>query len=900
MTITLMLALLIIQIAPGQPPSDAEIVSGVEVQCEGNYSVDEVYKLISPLLHAPLRRYKLRKTVEEIYGLGLFSQVKVDKVSLEGKNVKLTFILQPKEIVRDVRFKGNKHVSETRLRAALKSKEGTEYAEEIVRQDVNRIRRLYKGVGFYEVKVTTEVRKLAPQEVELTFRIEEGDRALIGQVSFVGNSAFNSKTLLKESKLKENTPYSEEILRTAMEKVEKFYVKKGFLTAKVRKLREAYFPMINRINLQIEVREGPMVKVIFKGNRHMGEDDLKEGMLLFRLRELSEFVLRRSVLDIETAYRRMGFYNVKASYQVEGDMKRNVVVTFKVEEGERFKIKRIEFEGNRAFTDEELKRRISTKESGWSIPFLGNKRKGIYDEELFKIDLKALEIFYRRNGYLDVRIGEPKVEVKDKKLTVKVEIDEGKRRWVKGIRIEGCKIFKERELLKGLSTKVNEPINEETLISDRIYIKSRYAERGYLYAQVEPRYDPTSGLVTFYVEEGKQVRVGRITFSGNERTDRSVLMREMGLKEGQVFNAAKLAESRVNLFRLGLFKSITFELDGLDRKSDVVDISVHLSERNSGSLNLSGGYSPAEGIRAAIELSHRNLFGKARRFSAKLRVGTLGNRYEIFYIEPWLLGTRTRMTSRVFREDLEEGENALATGMILGLTRKVKRANDISVQYKYQILSGPDFRTSISSLGTLFQRDTRDSFLDPSRGWLNELSAEYAGGPLLRGENSFFKLTGALRNYRRLVGSGSERRYRLALAWAVRAGYARGLRATRRIIIFERFKVGGANTVRGYREGRIGSSVEGRGNIFLVGNVELRSWIYKFAGMSLFLDMGNIWNELSQIKFEGLNTFEPAVGAGLRFSTPIGPLRLDYGYPLDRSKDVGIPGEIWFSFGNIF
>ncbi len=900
MTITLMLALLIIQIAPGQPPSDAEIVSGVEVQCEGNYSVDEVYKLISPLLHAPLRRYKLRKTVEEIYGLGLFSQVKVDKVSLEGKNVKLTFILQPKEIVRDVRFKGNKHVSETRLRAALKSKEGTEYAEEIVRQDVNRIRRLYKGVGFYEVKVTTEVRKLAPQEVELTFRIEEGDRALIGQVSFVGNSAFNSKTLLKESKLKENTPYSEEILRTAMEKVEKFYVKKGFLTAKVRKLREAYFPMINRINLQIEVREGPMVKVIFKGNRHMGEDDLKEGMLLFRLRELSEFVLRRSVLDIETAYRRMGFYNAKASYQVEGDMKRNVVVTFKVEEGERFKIKRIEFEGNRAFTDEELKRRISTKESGWSIPFLGNKRKGIYDEELFKIDLKALEIFYRRNGYLDVRIGEPKVEVKDKKLTVKVEIDEGKRRWVKGIRIEGCKIFKERELLKGLSTKVNEPINEETLISDRIYIKSRYAERGYLYAQVEPRYDPTSGLVTFYVEEGKQVRVGRITFSGNERTDRSVLMREMGLKEGQVFNAAKLAESRVNLFRLGLFKSITFELDGLDRKSDVVDISVHLSERNSGSLNLSGGYSPAEGIRAAIELSHRNLFGKARRFSAKLRVGTLGNRYEIFYIEPWLLGTRTRMTSRVFREDLEEGENALATGMILGLTRKVKRANDISVQYKYQILSGPDFRTSISSLGTLFQRDTRDSFLDPSRGWLNELSAEYAGGPLLRGENSFFKLTGALRNYRRLVGSGSERRYRLALAWAVRAGYARGLRATRRIIIFERFKVGGANTVRGYREGRIGSSVEGRGNIFLVGNIELRSWIYKFVGMSLFLDMGNIWNELSQIKFEGLNTFEPAVGAGLRFSTPIGPLRLDYGYPLDRSKDVGIPGEIWFSFGNIF
>ncbi|HID55605.1 TPA: outer membrane protein assembly factor BamA, partial [Candidatus Poribacteria bacterium] len=724
MTITLILTLLIAQISPDRLSPDVEIVKDVEVRCEGRYPADELSRLISPLLNAPLRRYKLRKIVEQIYGLGLFSQVKVDETPLKGGRVRLTFILQLKKLLRDVRFKGNRHITETRLRPALKSKEGTEYAEEILRQDVNRIKRLYKDVGFYEVKVTAEVKELSPQEVELTFQIEEGDRALIGQVSFVGNSVFPTKTLLKVSKLKADEPYSKEILKAAMERVESFYVKRGFLTARVRKLREAYFPMINRVNLQIEVREGPKVKVIFKGNKHMDEDELKDGMLLFKLRELSEFVLRRSVLDIETAYKRMGFYNAKASYQVEGDMKRSLVVTFKVEEGERFKIKRIEFEGNKAFTDEELKRRISTKESGWSMPFFGNKRKGIYDEELFKIDLKALEIFYRRNGYLDVKIGEPKVEVKGKELIIRVRIDEGKRRWVRGIRIEGCKAFKERELLKGLSTKIDEPINEESLISDRIYIKSRYAERGYLYAQVEPRYDPTSGLVTFYVEEGKQVRIGRIVFSGNERTDRSVLMRGMALREGEILNSAKLAESRVNLFKLGLFKSIKFELDGLDRESDVVDISVHLSERNSGSLNLSGGYSPAEGIRATIELSHRNLFGKARRFNAKLRVGTLGNRYEISYIEPWLLGTRTRVSSRVFREDLEEVENALATGMILGLTRKVKRTNDVSVQYKYQILSGPGFRTSISSLGTLFQRDTRDSFLDPTRGWLNELSVE--------------------------------------------------------------------------------------------------------------------------------------------------------------------------------
>jgi outer membrane protein insertion porin family len=898
MIIALILTILMTQSAPDISPSDSEIVSGIEVQCEGDYPAEEVYKAISPLLQAPLMRYKLRKTVEEIYAIGLFSQVEVEKLPFNG-GVKLVFILKLKEVIRRVRFSGNRHISEPRLYAVIKSREGTEYAETLVRQDVEEIKATYRRTGFYETKVTTRIGKLSAQEVELTFQIKEGDRARIGQVSFVGNKAFDSKTLLKGSGLKDGSPYSEGLLREALKKLEEFYVEKGFLTARVRKLREAYFPMIDRINLQIEVKEGPMVEVSFEGNRHIDDDRLRSAILLFRLRELSEFVLRRSVLDIETAYRRAGFYNAKASYRIEGDLREKVVVRFKVEEGRRFKIKRIEFEGNRAFTDKELKRRISTREAGWSIPFVGNKRKGIYDEELFKIDLRALEIFYRRNGYLDVRIDEPEVKVEGDELIIKVKIDEGPRRWVRRIRIEGCTIFTEAELIKGLSTKVDEPINEETLIADKTYIRSRYAERGYIYAQVEPRFDSLSGTVTFHVKEGKPVRVGRITFSGNERTDESALRREMALKEREVFNATKLAESRVNLFRLGLFRSIRFDLEGVERESDVVNISVHLVERNSGSVNLSGGYSPAEGVRATFELSHRNLFGRARRFSTKLRVGTLGNRYEIFYLEPWFLGTRTRGTARVFREDLEERENALATGVILGLTRKVKRANDVSLQYRYQILSGPDFQTSISSVGAVFQRDTRDSFLDPCDGWLNELSAEYAGG-LLRGQNSFFKLTGALRNYRCLLPSESGGGYRLAYAWAIRAGYAKGLRATRQIIIFERFKIGGANTVRGYREGVLGPSGEGRGDIFFVGNLELRSWIYRFIGLSLFLDVGNIWGNLSDIRFDGLNTLEPAVGMGLRFNTPIGPLRLDYGYPLDGSKDIGMAGEIWFSFGNAF
>lgn len=858
--------------------SEAQQVIKLDVTCDGEYPEERVYRIISPLLGKPLSKYAVRKAVREIYALGRFSQVMVDKSELAG-GVKLTFILKVKEEIRKIVFEGNQAISSTRLYAALRSKEGSEFDEEIVRRDVERIKSLYRVEGFFRCRVDYEVEREG-KEVSVTFLIEEGERGKIGRIAIVGNEVFDSETLLKRAKLREGMPYSEMALREGLRRIEELYVENGYLEVKVEKARESFFPTLNAVNLQIRIEEGPLVEVSFLGNDHIPSKEFKGSILLYRARELSNFVLRRSALDIETIYRRKGFYNARCSYKVRrvGD---RVFVTFLISEGRRLRIKRIEFIGNEAFTDRELKRQISTKEAGWWPP--RRRGRGIYDEERFKIDLKALEIFYRRNGFLEVEVGEPRVEVKEDGIYITVRIREGRRYWVRDVAIEGNKVLSDEELLSGLSVRPSEPLNEEELIADRTYIRSRYADLGYIYAQVEPRYDPQTGSVTYHVREGVRARVGRITFSGNKRTKESLLRREMALKEGDVLRASKLAESRANLFRLGIFNSIRFELKGTERESEVVDLMVIVSERNSGSINLSGGYSPAEGVRATLELSHRNLFGMARRLSSKLRAGTLGGRYEILYVEPWLFNTRTQGMVRLFREDMEARRDVLATGCIVGITRKIKKANDLSLQYRYEILSGPDFETSISSLGTVFQRDTRDSFLDPSEGWLNELSVEYAGG-FLRGENSFFKLSGALRNYRKLMG---ERRYGLVLAWALRAGYAKGLRATKRVIPFERFEREGSTMLRGHRK-RV------RGNLMLIANLELRSWIYKFIGGTLFLDMGNVWEDVS------LGSLKVDLGAGLRFDTPIGPVRIDYGCPLDRGDDVGMPGEIWISLGNAF
>jgi outer membrane protein insertion porin family len=349
-------------------------------------------------------------------------------------------------------------------------------------------------------------------------------------------------------------------------------------------------------------------------------------------------------------------------------------------------------------------------------------------------------------------------------------------------------------------------------------------------------------------------------------------------------------------------------------EKEKIDLRVKLKERRMNSFDLSGGYNPSEGWNGSIESFHKNLFGRGQQLGLQFSQGRRGSRYEVNFMEPWLLHTRTRSVIRIFRDDLEEQDDVLAKGGSVRFGRDWNHSS-IGLEYQYQIidqskllkrLNSHDGISTISSVELSFRQDTRDFFLAPREGLLHEINLEYAGGPLFRGDNSFSKLSSDLRYYREVKSS--------VLALGLRTGYARGLHLTKNIISLERFQAGGSTTIRGYPERSLGPTDEfglHRGDIKFIFNAELRFPIYKVPfpkdgrwaylprkiGGVVFLDSGNVWGRFEEINEMWLVS---SIGAGFRIDTPIGPIRIDYGYPLKKEFQRKWWHQIYFALGHAF
>jgi len=364
-----------------------------------------------------------------------------------------------------------------------------------------------------------------------------------------------------------------------------------------------------------------------------------------------------------------------------------------------------------------------------------------------------------------------------------------------------------------------------------------------------------------------------------------------------------LDRSRQRLFRLGFFSRVSMRTPGFDEGEETVDVNVALRERSAGSVNVRGGFSPSEGVRGTLELLQRNWNGTGRRLGSKMRLGTLGNRYEITFVEPWTFATPTRTTLRIFRDNLEEQDDTLTTGALINLSQSIFTHNRVSVQYRYQefaLAGGADgekiedkgIQSTLSAVGAAFLRDTRDDLFAPGKGWYNEVRFEVAGGPA-GGKTRFTRVTTDARYFRRPVGD-------IVFASQLRLGVSSRRADLSPISSTERFRLGGSTTVRGYPERSLGVQDRFgafRGDLLFQGNAEVRIPIKGVVGMAYFVDIGNLWIDYGDIVDDPPKV---AVGGGLRVQTPIGPVRVDIGAPLSRLRDLDQNPKLWVALGNAF
>jgi outer membrane protein insertion porin family len=417
--------------------------------------------------------------------------------------------------------------------------------------------------------------------------------------------------------------------------------------------------------------------------------------------------------------------------------------------------------------------------------------------------------------------------------------------------------------------------------------------------------------IIFTINEGPFVVFGKTVVTGNNRTKYVVVRRELLKEENAPFDYSILRKEKQKLYKLGLFSDVNVEMiEGFNPQRDVL-ISLH--EANAGAVEFGLGYSDYERYRGFLDVSYRNLWGMNRQASVRTELSSLEQRVILQYYEPWFLTSSTALRALLlteYREELnvdnrETRYKLTRNAVSAGIEKKFSKSIKSELYYEFSVVNTydvkPDVVLSKEDTGTLVISglrlgiiyDTRNDPFYPTQGVLSGISAKLTS-PLFLSESDFLKFSFFGNIYHELFPG-------FVMALSLRGGLARGYGATStELPIVERFFLGGRTTVRGYEQDTLGpKGSDGNptgGNAFLMENLEMRVALGKGIGIVTFLDGGNVWYQVkdmdpSEIKF--------TAGLGLRYDTPVGPLRVDYGYKLEKEKDES-RGEVHFSIGHAF
>lgn len=658
------------------------------------------------------------------------------------------------------------------------------------------------------------------------------------------------------------------------------------------------------VQLIITVVEKPAVrKVTFSGNRFLESSEITKRILLKERATFSPNVLNETVTGLHKYYREEGYYFAHVSPEVSTVADNQVDVDLRITEGKKIYINRIRFTGNTYFTANELRKEVQLKE--YTLPLVSGSAS-LYKPEALRVDLQLLENVYQNHGFINIQIGEPVVEINREAGAISIVVPiarEGEQYKVGKVTLTGDDVFKVEELRQRVRLITGEIYSRETVRMDILNLTEAYADKGYAFADVTPTVsvDQARRVVnlSFTVRPGPKVYIGRIDILGNERTRDQVIRRELRLDEGELYSGSKIRRSRQRLTNLQYFEEV--KIDTKRRgEEELLDLEVEVAERSTGQFTAGVGFSSIESVVFSASVSQSNLFGRGQSISASARVGSLSQDFVLDFQEPWFTGRPIQAGVSVFRRASDfRTFDSRRTGFNLSLGRSLGEYARTSVTYDFEILEIRNLDPDASDLlrqdaGTSYTSsvtprivwDSRNDTFDPSQGSVHNFEVTFAG---LGGTNKFYKVLGSSTWYFPLFEG-------LTGLVRGRVGIGNGY-SGRNLPASERFFLGGATTVRGFEFRDIGPK-DGRdnplgGTSFLQFNLEIGRSFGRLLRLVAFVDVGNVYNPRDQFDFGQLRR---SAGFGMRLLTPVGPIRLDYGFKLDRRRGESI-GELGFLLG---
>lgn len=674
------------------------------------------------------------------------------------------------------------------------------------------------------------------------------------------------------------------------------------------------------VNLVFNLVEKPIVRDIkILGNKEISTEKVREVLEVKTSTAYNPPDLARSVKKIKKLYADDGYYLAEVNASAEKLSQTEVVAAFTIKEGEKVLIKSITFTGNKAYTPKQILKVMETKEKWWLSWLTG---AGTYKEEVLKNDVNLITELYMNNGYANVKVGEPKVKLLDDKsgLTVTIGISEGDQFRVGQLDFKGDQPDDLPQLKMKLQTKSGEIFSRAKLRSDIFTFTDSFGDKGYAFANISPltRMNPAAKTidVTFDMEKGEKIYVDRINITGNSKTRDKVVRREMRLYEGQLTSSTGLKRSKQNLMNLGFFEeaNITNAAGSDDKK---MNINVEVKEKPTGTFSFGAGYSSVDGLVGQGSVSQSNFLGLGLKGNLAASLGGRSQTYNLGIQDPYFLDTRWTLGGDIYRTEREyTNYNRRATGGDIkagyALSDEVSTFWIYKLEYKdISNLQNIDPSVTIETNGSTssilgsISRNTTDYRPEPTRGMSSNLSVEFAG---LGGTNRFLRYQADTIVFTPLLWS---------LVGSVKGtlGYIQDI--GKPLFIDEMYYIGGINTVRGYNSRTISpyttipvvdpqlGVITGTDYLYLGGNkeailnVEITFPLVKDAGLKgvIFYDAGNAYGE-NQKMFSG---FQTSYGAGVRWMSPMGPLRLEYGIPINPRPGIdNTGGKLEFSMGSFF
>ena len=850
----------------------------------------------------------------------LFEFIHVPDPEKTEQGVVLSFDLTPFSRIADIHIKNAFPVFEQEVLNAMTIKVGGIYQESGLADQAQRVEKLFKRQGFYAPKVHVSAKKQGIYYV-VAVDIDKGPFHNIRKVEFKGNDNTGAGRLKfatgswRTSLLPwHGNRFTDKEMKDDVKDVTKLYRKKGYADVQVT-AQVVPVECSDAVDIVFTIDEGPLYKIDFQGNDSVYKWSLKKDLVLKENGNKNNFALKKSMRNIRERYEAKGFSDVNVKdkktdekKELEDGSQRPGVrqVDIVIDEGRRYKVSELKITGADTLPLRVLKKNILTRE------------KGAFSQTELEQDLEALEALYVTKGFTKTKVSQhlkiSDVPDKDEKLAaVEIIIKEGPRTKVETVDIQGLSVIPLEDAFEAMALKQG-LWYDRTLIEDDISaLQQAVSEKGYPHVQVrdEAKFskDRTRINITYHVDQGPKVVVGRIFYAGNLRLKQEELEAEMEISPGDPFSMLKIVDSRRNIQDMNAVDTVRIRSAGLKSRQSRADLIVEISEKKPYYVELAGGYDTSRHLYMETGIGDKNFLGHNLNTQAGLELSQVGYGMNASLTEPRFLSTRFASTTKAYTEKNEEFNKDYGI-YTYGLNQTFLH-NFNNKKISLSLGGGYEYRDQYLRVDRTLDDDELDDYGVRHIGQINTGLTWRTTDSLVHPRNGLFASTtfdvfkGIDANLDDFFRYGLELRYYLpvgddlVIAMRSRYGYMQTYGGNTHISDDQLYFLGGASTVRGFDENMLAyddddNAVGGRS--MMLGSVEARYDIGSSYEFALFFDSG----ALTETRKDGISeSFRSSVGVGLRRQTPVGPISFLYGWKLDPREGES-DGCFHFSLGYTF